>query len=67
MKAKKKDPAQVRQAQLAAGVRPLWVLLPGGRPRMVNATAHPCLGEASHYCREGDRHWKPIAELRDEP
>lgn len=53
-----------RQRQLAAGVKPLWVLLPRAMPVMVSSSARAALADATHYCREGDDHWRPIADLK---
>ncbi|HEX4610542.1 MAG TPA: hypothetical protein VH092_20300 [Urbifossiella sp.] len=52
-----------RRQQLEAGIKPLWVLMPRGRPSMVSSTNRAHLADATHYCREGDRAWRPIAEL----
>jgi hypothetical protein len=59
----KRDPEQVRRAQIDKGVRPLWVLTPGSRPELLSACARHLAAQATHYCREGDARWRPIHEL----
>jgi hypothetical protein len=60
---RKRDPEAVRHSQIAKGVRPLWVLPPDNVPLLVSASRRDLVAKARYFCREGDTHWRPIAEL----
>lgn len=52
-----------RPAPAPAPARPLWYLLPGGRPVRPPGKGMPLRDEPTHFCHEGDPRWRPIDEL----
>jgi hypothetical protein len=61
----KADPLKQRTAQVALGIRPLWILTEGAMPVLVSSSARHKVDmtKVTHFQREGDPHWRPIAEL----
>lgn len=63
---KPKDPEEVRRSQIARGIRPLWIYVPGDVPRQLSCTRRDLAAQAKWFCREGDEEWRDISELKGE-